>query len=297
MIADRLNAYLESITGVEIPDEIIERVAIQVARTTRRNFGDARSSDGNALRLSAVGKCPRAGWYLHHNEKAEPLPARTRLVFGFGDVIEAQLIALITLSGIKVLAVNKEVNLNVMDVPLKGHIDLVVEIDGKPVIVEIKSMSRRGFEEAKIHGIPGNDFGYLDQIQAYMRAEQTDRAIFLCASKEQGHLAEYEVGRADETFVPRAEAYVKGVLGSGVPDQPYAAIDEIVSFQGKVQAGIAAEKHPEYVPLDRKGAWYPFKTGRKSLGKTCGYCGFKSICWQGLTMVMDNDKPRWLVPS
>lgn len=293
MIADKIKAYLEG-PGNPVSPEAIARATEAIAVSLARNFGATREDIKTPFRASSLGKCPRAGYYMLKGEAAEPLSGRSKMVFTFGDTIEAQAIALMYQAGVPVVGTQVDVAMDVASVNVTGHVDAVL-VGGIPV--EIKSMSSKGFDEAEKLGFPDNSFGYLDQLQFYMRALAAPHGYFLCINKEQGHIAEYRIERDDETYLPRAEAYVRGASAMEAPSRPYATEPEIYKVQGKAKAEEYSKATNLPMPTN-SGSWYGFRTGRQTLGKICGYCAYKLSCFKGLSLeVSGSGAPNWVVPK
>lgn len=295
MITERIERYLGS-ESLSLDDALLKAMADQVVAATKRQFMENRAPKVGDIRPSALGKCPRQGWYTYQGTQPdEPLAGRARFVFWFGDVVETAVLGLARMAGCPVSDFQREIPMEVAGVPMVGHIDALLQDSGGPVVVDVKSMSSVGFRMWKNNG-PSNDFGYVDQLQAYMRGLDLQRALFVCVNKEQGHLAEYEIRRNDEMFIPRAESYVRQATQETEPSRAYALEDEVVKAQGRDNAEKILYSNKKAVILDNKGSWWRVKTGRGLLPTTCGYCQFKQRCWPGVKLEAEEDeKPKWVV--
>lgn len=173
----------------------------EIASQLSKSITDRLSSSYNfqheekpTLRLSKLGPtCPHALWQsIHHPELAQPLRAPTKLMFGYGHIIEAQTIALARAAGHEVTGEQDELFVD----DIKGHRDCV--IDG--CIVDVKSSSTRNMEKFKSGSIAEDDlFGYLDQLDGYLVASlddpsvrTKDRGYLLAIDKQLGNMVLYE---------------------------------------------------------------------------------------------------------
>src|SRR6267154_233169 len=124
------------------------------------------------LRLSALGlRCPKALWHsIHTPHLAEPLPPYARIKYTYGHIIEHLVIGLAKASGHVVTGEQDELSVD----GVTGHRDCV--IDG--AIVDVKSSSSRGFQKFKDKSIgQADDFGYLDQLDAYLVGSLDDPLV------------------------------------------------------------------------------------------------------------------------
>ena len=136
----------------------------------------------SGLRLSGIGKPDRQLWY-DMNIKGEDtsLTPSTRIKFLYGYILEEFLLLCASVSGHKVEAQQKEVEIE----GVKGHQDAM--IDG--VLVDCKSSSGRSFDKFKSNNLLEDDpFGYIAQISAYAEANGVDKAAFLAIDKSTGEI-------------------------------------------------------------------------------------------------------------
>lgn len=301
MITDRIQAYLESIQGEGIPEGVLNRIIEQITVSVNRNMGRGEEAGPRpALRASMLGKCGRAGWYTRIGEDREPMAGRTRLVFMFGDFIEAQVIALSILSGLDITSTQGEVSHVLDGHRITGHTDMVVRLaDDRGfewnIPVEIKSMSSLGYDRAIAAQGPTDDFGYASQLQFYIKAMSAPWGVFVCVNKENGNMEEFKV-MPDKEFHKKAMRYIKAAMSSSKPDRFYSTELEVKSIQGKANADKMLESNPTWKMGERKGSWYPMTTGRQILPVQCGYCSFHNSCYEDrLVMETDSGRPVWLV--
>jgi hypothetical protein len=150
---------------------------------------------------------------------------------------------------------------------VKGHRDAV--IDG--VVVDVKSASTYSFKKFEDHGLAQNDpFGYMDQIQSYLHAGQTDdrvtdkdRAAFLVVDKTLGNLC-LDVYPKQSFPIEKLYQYKKELMKRG--EAPPRAFDPV----------------PEG------------KSGNMKLPLNCSYCDFKNRCHSNLRTFLYAKGPVFL---
>jgi hypothetical protein len=168
------------------------------------------------LRMSRLGpQCPCALWYSVHNPGlAEPFQPWTENKFSFGHMIEVWAITLAKAAGHSVTGEQDAVFLD----GVEGHRDCIV--DG--CLVDVKSTSSRGFLKFKDGTLGQNDdFGYLDQLDAYTVAslddpllEVKDKAYLWPIQKELGHMCLYE-HKVRETHIRSRVSSYKDIVERG----------------------------------------------------------------------------------
>lgn len=214
------------------------------------------------LRLSNIGTpCRRQLYYkINHANEAEPLPPAARLKFLFGDILEEMLLWLASEAGHKVEGEQDEVHFH----GVKGHRDAI--IDGH--LVDAKSASSYSFNKFASHlTADGDAFGYIPQIQSYLRGSQEDPALrdknaasFLVIDKTLGKLT----------------------LDTHEKDS--------VDYEGKVDA--LREILSRDKPPPRDFAPEPFgKSGNEKLPVVCSYCDFKKKCHPGVRTFVYSSGP------
>ena len=135
-----------------------------------------------SLRMSNIGRPARQLWF----EKNKPLEnakpnAATQVKFLYGHILEEIVLMLVRASGHTVTDEQKEVDID----GIKGHMDC--KIDGE--VVDIKTASKYAFSKFKNGGLHDDDpFGYIPQLAAYEKAEDTCKGGFLVINKEGGDL-------------------------------------------------------------------------------------------------------------
>ena len=226
--------------------------------------------NGNILRLSGAGKCPRQTAYgKHYPEDAEELSARALNVFIHGDILHAKERELIR----RVTYLHGEEER--VEFPLGGgHPNVIGHIDGRIFlgeqqhILDIKSVNTRGFKEALSVG-PRQD--YIDQLNAYMEATGVHHAVLWMYNKDTSHRAAVTLGYDAD----RAQAIRERFI-SVLKSTPDSLPDRMFEPQWEISRGK--------------------RTGREYLPWNCGYCAFVDKCWAdtGFEMVFEKGKPRWI---
>jgi hypothetical protein len=245
----------------DIEDEVFEQFGKDMAAMmkSRLNSGDRKPE----LSMSQVGQPDCKLWYkMNEPEHEEPLRPEVRFKFLYGDILEEVLLFLAVASGHKVEGKQTRMEAH----GIQGSRDAV--IDG--VLTDVKSASSFAMKKFTNNGLLNDDpFGYLDQIFLYLDASQEDetvvekdKAAFLAADKQHGHLV--------------LDVYNK-------PDTDYASV---VAFK---QAAIGGKFPGRSYPDQADG-----KSGNRKLGTECSYCAFKQRCWPNLKTYLYAGGPRFL---
>lgn len=247
-----------------LSDELCEKYGQKFSELLKSRLGPRTVREGT-LRMSNIGKpCERQLYYsVNSPQEEEPLPPSAHMKFLFGDAIELLLLFLCEASGHEVEGTQDTQEIE----GIKGHRDAV--IDG--TVVDVKSASSYSFKKFSEGSLAENDsFGYIDQLQSYLYAGQTDdkvtdkdRGAFLVVDKTLGHIC--------------LDIHERKKL-------PY---DQI--YQHK-KAMVASSKAPprgfEPVPDG--------KSGNLKLGINCSYCDFKSKCYPDLRTFLYSSGPVFL---
>lgn len=236
-----------------------KRVAAAVERKVNPPPREAR------LSMSNIGtKCNAKLWdKVNQPEKAEKLRVENLIKFTYGDVLEELLLFLAEEAGHSVEGCQDEVVVE----GIPGHRDAV--IDG--VTVDVKSASTLSFAKFKAHlTYDKDDFGYIDQLQGYLRAGEHDplvtdkgRAAFLVIDKTLGHIC--------------LDVHEKS-------DLDFAMLSRVK------RSYVSKRERPARYYEDVKDG----KSGNRKLGTVCSYCEFKHTCWPGVRTFLYADKPRYL---
>lgn len=215
--------------------------------------------------MSNVGTpCERKLWYsVNTPEDGEALRPEAHLKFAFGDLTELLMLFLVEAAGHDVQGTQDTQEIE----GIKGHRDAV--IDG--TLVDVKSASTYSFQKFKDGTLAQNDsFGYIDQLQSYLYAGQTDdkitdkdRAAFLVMDKTLGHIC-LDIHERKLTPYDQVYKYKKEMVNSpGIPERGFEPVPDGAS-------------------------------GNMKLGVQCSYCEMKWKCHPGLKAYQYSNGPRFL---
>lgn len=264
-----IETLVDDINKLLVNPHIINELSLKVfqedlSKVLNRQF--AEKGPRHELSMSMLGtKCLRQLQYrTDPTVKGEEFPPEVRMKFMYGDLIEAFILLLAREAGHTVEGEQDELSIN----GILGHRDAVV--DG--MVVDVKSASTRAFSKFKAHLVPEQDnFGYIDQLGAYLYASQhdpivhiKDRAGFLVVDKQFGHIC-LDI----HTFVR-------------VPDYGVIVNDIQATLRSPVRANRGFFDEPDG------------KSGNRKLGTQCAYCAYKVQCWPGLRTYIYSDGPRFL---
>ena len=247
--------------GEDVSSLVTPDLGTNIASAVQQSLG---KHERRGLRLSGLGpKCPKHLWHsVNTPELEEPIPPYARIKFTYGHIIEHLVTGLAAAAGHRVEGQQDEL---VVD-GIVGHRDCV--IDG--AIVDVKSASSLSFKKFKDKTIAENDdFGYLDQLDAYLVGSLhdplvtvKDRAYLLAVDKTLGHMALYEHRLREKHIRLRIQQY-----------------KEIVSRDRPPSCQCATEPDGE--------------SGNIILGTTASYSGYKHLCFPGLrTFIGSGGKVR-----
>lgn len=184
--------------------------------------------------------------------------------FSFGDLIELLLLFLSEAADHDVQGTQDEQEIE----GIKGHRDAV--IDG--TVVDVKSASSYSFRKFSEGTLSENDsFGYVDQLQSYIYAGQTDdkvtdkdRGAFLVVDKTLGHIC-LDIHEKKNVPYDKIYKYKKEMVASEAP--PPRGFDPV----------------PEG------------KSGNEKLGINCSYCEFRKKCYPNARTFLYSNGPVSLV--
>ena len=264
MIVDRIYQYLDE-EGKTIDEAILEEVTGRFERIVIRQLMQDREGYPGRLYVTRFSHpCARKGAYAYHGFEAEELAPRAKLNFLIGDAVELAVMATAKLAGCDIGLSNDRVELEIDGVTFSGYIDGLFH-DGKDLYVaEFKKMSPFGFKRVEREGIT-DEWGYVSQAHAYMKALELDGSIFVVLDGQTGALNERVVHF--DTHVWRA-------------------MEE--------RGGAILKSTPEDLP---RRAFKPgrAKNGRMELELRCRYCQYKHHCWPEAQLVLRHNKPIWYV--
>lgn len=262
LVADLEHTLLNG--SQDLTDELCDKYGTQFSQLLKSRLGPRTPREGT-LRMSNVGKpCERQLYYSVNNQgEGETLPPSAHMKFLFGDCIELLLLFLTEASGHSVEGTQDEQEIE----GIKGHRDAV--IDG--TVVDVKSASSYSFRKFSEGTLSENDsFGYVDQLQSYLYAGQTDdkvtdkdRGAFLVVDKTLGHIC-LDVHERKHVPYDKIYAHKKAMVASSVPpERGFSPVPE-------------------------------GKSGNEKLGINCSYCDFKKKCYPDLRTFIYSSGPTFL---
>ncbi len=241
-------------------------IFIEDCRTavTRQLGGRERSY---RIRMSGLGK-PLCQQVCDKHDIVETMQYNSIVRFLFGDLTEALLMLALREAGIKIVDYQKEVELELEGVIVKGTFDVIIQDrSGNKQVWDIKSASDWAFKN-KFTGFGGyehmkNDdpFGYIMQGFLYSEATGVPFGGWIVINKSSGEVAVVEAhdwtGEDKEEYLEEARNRVKFLSDPDVKTfKPFADEFETYKRSGEI-----------------------IRTGNKVLPKECGLCGYKSYCW------------------
>jgi CRISPR/Cas system-associated exonuclease Cas4 (RecB family) len=144
--------------------------------------------------ITDAGKCPRSIYFQFKKVPKKAMDARTMRVFESGDHTHLRIISsLFALGLVKATEIdipNKEV--------MHGRADVIINLDGEPCVVEIKSMNSNSFFK-----LNAPDPDHYKQIQLYLHYFNIKKGILLYENKNTQELKEFQV-EYDENIVKEA---------------------------------------------------------------------------------------------
>jgi hypothetical protein len=288
MIVDKIEEYLLKLHNKETELDLILKNKVKaildskVVDASKWMFNPMKRTT-DRLYPSDATKCPRQLAMKVLAFPAETIPARLSVTFTQGNFLEAMVMALSSMATPNgIIENNEKFEVMIGGKPRRGATDgLYVDDDqyGK-VNVEVKSMTQYAFNEFSKAGLD-DTFGYLGQVNVYMRQLVTDKKIdppgktcVIAVDKMTGDIAERMLDY-DERYAIQA-------------DDNFAEIENCLSRK-------RVPKIPNKNGLTKEG----------DLGLVCSYCRYKHSCWSkpfqavkinGVGVPVYSDKTeRWVV--
>jgi hypothetical protein len=174
----------------KIAFELYEAAARKAARHKSRNY----------LGMSEIGKaCDLALWLNFRDFSKLPLDGRAVMLFGFGDMIEAQVIEWLNAAGYRVEG--RQDAFTAHNGLFCGHCDGVIHgVTKKAHILEVKSANSKRFAAFKKAGVLATAPVYYAQAQCYMGYAGLERALFVIQCKDNSEIYTERVYFDRETF-------------------------------------------------------------------------------------------------
>jgi len=189
MIVDRIYQYLNG-EGKAIDEAILEEVTSRFETVVVRQLMRDREERPGRLYVTRFSHpCARKGAYAYHGFEAEELVPRAKLNFLIGDAVELAVMATAKLAGCDIGLSNERVEFELDGATVSGYIDGLFS-DGKALYVaEFKKISAFAYKRVEREGVT-DEWGYVSQVHAYMKALELDRAIFVVLDGQSGALNE-----------------------------------------------------------------------------------------------------------
>ena len=213
-------------------------------------------------------KCGRQLWYTHNTPLlAEPLPAKTKFKFLYGDIVENAVLTLAEMAGHKVERKQEVVEFkHESGWVVRGRRDAVID----DVSIDVKSSSPFGMRKfAEGLDDKSDSFGYRQQLSFYngVLVPEFGQQGFVAVDKQNGDIEYYESPWFSvEGYIDTA---IENIEAASEPAQ-LANAEEDASFRNM------------------------------KLATECSYCPFKTTCWRkanmgrGLMLVQYSSGPTWL---
>lgn len=187
------------------------------------------------------GTCPRYWFYaLNGANFQDTVNARGVANMSYGTSAHERIQKIFKESGI---LVSEEEEILLSDPPIRGFIDLVIDVDGEIAPGEIKTARQESWEIRLSSGKP-IDY-HLVQILIYMYAKQSKKGFFL-----------YENKNTQEILLIEVE----------LTEKNQELLDRILNWLRKVYANYEADVLPER-PFTKKS-------------KQCKFCPLSDTCWK-----------------
>ena len=264
MIVDKIYRYLKE-EGKTIDHAILEEATSRFETVVVRQLTHDREEHPGRLYVTRFSHpCARKGAYAYHGFEAEELVPRAKLNFLIGDAVELAVMATARLAGCDIGLSNGRVGFELDGAMVSGYIDGLF-CDGKDLYVaEFKKISAFAYKRVEREGIT-DEWGYVSQVHAYMKALELDRSIFVILDGQTGALNERVV-----EFDP-----------------------DIWKAMGERGRAIL-KSTPEHLP---SRAFEPGRAqnGKRGLELRCRYCQYKHHCWPEAQLVLRHNKPFWYV--
>lgn len=235
-------------------------IMAKAAKQALTNWVPADRAAADAARppvtLSSAFRC---GVMIHGDltgAPKEPVAPRALDAFGIGQMVEAMAVSKCILANMPVAWPNKageqyRGHVDFGGDSIRGSVDMVLDVDGVMIPVEIKSMADYGWDTAKKTGKIEDTFGYVTQLQHYIAMLKAPYGIFLAVKKSTGHCLQ-ETVVADPSVLEASRA-TYAAAKAGRPERPEWAKTQIVKSPGGTVERISDVR--------------------------CGYCPRIEWCW------------------
>ena len=169
---------------------------------------------------SSIGNpCPRAIWYAYKGHEKKPLTAKQIRTFEMGKILEEMIKEQVRLLGFPLndgaqftACYDDEVKV------FQGNVDGMLEIDGRFVILEIKTANDANFQAFVKKGLKTWSPSYYSQVQAYMGMKGVNEAYIVVLNKNTAELHDEHV-QFDDIFYHELRAKAKVISESEEPPE------------------------------------------------------------------------------
>jgi hypothetical protein len=174
----------------------------------------------NYIGASSIGHtCARAIWYAFKGTERKPLTAKQIRTFEIGKRLELMIKEEIKLLGFKLIDELQLTTCYDDEVTVfQGSVDGILEIDGKLVILEIKTAKDSSFKLFVNKGLRKWRPEYYSQVQAYMGMKGIDTAYILAINKDTSELHD-EYVQFDDFFYHELKAKAKMISKAEEPPE------------------------------------------------------------------------------
>ena len=169
---------------------------------------------------SSIGNpCARAIWYAYKGHEKKPLTAKQIRTFEMGKILEEMLKEQVRLLGFPLNDGAQFTACYDDDVKIfQGNVDGILEINGRFVILEIKTANDANFQTFVKKGLKEWSPTYYSQVQAYMGMKGVDSAYILVLNKNTAQLHDEHV-KFDDIFYHELKAKAKIISESEEPPE------------------------------------------------------------------------------
>jgi CRISPR/Cas system-associated exonuclease Cas4 (RecB family) len=143
-----------------------------------------REKDRVKFWISEAGKCSRSIYFYFKKCPKKAKDARVLRIMDHGDYTHMRIMAVLFALG---LVKATEIGIPAQEI-VSGRADAVVNIDGKPNVVEIKSINSYGFQKLEN---PKKE--HLCQIQLYLHYFKIPNGILIYENKDNQDIKEFAV--------------------------------------------------------------------------------------------------------
>lgn len=249
----KVHSYLNKARKGEagMSEGTIKRILTDMEEAIRKQFSREVNNKEFSLRMSNVGRPTCQLWFdKNRGDEAEEPNTTFLMNMMLGDIVEAVFKGILTEAGVE-FEDGKGCTLTLGKHKIHGTPDLTM--DGK--VDDIKSASHWAYTNKfeSFHTLQSQDsFGYVGQLVGYATAMGVDVGGWWVINKSNGEFKYVSAAEADVTHELNKLQVAADKVTDNKFDRCYEPIAE--TFRGK-------------------------KTGNIILGKECGWCKYKMLCY------------------